>query len=584
MRPTRFNIAFALVLVFSVLLGACDKPVTTPAATTPKQEVTPAGSPASKPTVTPAGTQASKPAVTPAGTQASKPAPGPTRTPKPEKVTVLVASLGQEGFLPFNDNLNGYKLMPCYEAIWDTDPDTRELRPMLAESLPQWSEDNKTLNITLRQGVQFHDGWGEMTAEDVKFSIEMAGRKGSVSASASDFAAAKVEILGPYKLAVTLPAPNWSWAINNLSSGRFALPIVSKKYIEKEGELTASRRLVGTGPFKFVRHEVGLSLEFEAVPNHWRITPDYKTLVLKVITEPATIIAMLRTGEADIAAIPLSFVPEAKAAGLDIRLNRNVGVLGIGLGGQYLPSRDTLDPNVPWVLTKDPERALKVRKALNLAVNRQELIDKVLNGIGGPWPIIASPNVDASYDPSWKPYPYDPVEAKRLLAEAGYPDGFETSMVQFAATGQSYIEVAEAVAIYWEKIGIKVKRLPMDQPAHRTRQLGRKNAGVAFPVSRNFYDEDSINMNTHYSSTSTAQNVLFEYPQIDNLVVKASSEVNKEKRMAMAYEMHKIMYENYYAVPVSLVHMTIGVTKRIGDWQTLTGDPFISRFEYIKLK
>ncbi|MBI4331681.1 MAG: hypothetical protein HY673_10415 [Chloroflexi bacterium] len=102
-----------------------------------------------------------------------------------------------EGFLPHSDSMTAYKLLPVYEALWDADPDTRELRPMLAETLPQWSEDNKTLYITLRQGVQFHDGWGELTSEDVKFSIELAGRKGSVSASASDFAKANVEILGP---------------------------------------------------------------------------------------------------------------------------------------------------------------------------------------------------------------------------------------------------------------------------------------------------------------------------------------------------------------------------------------------------
>ncbi|MBI4333000.1 MAG: ABC transporter substrate-binding protein [Chloroflexi bacterium] len=585
MRREWVNGAMALALSLSVFLAACEKPAPTVKPTqTPPPAARATSPPAAKPTTKPSPAPTSKPPPPAAANPATEPLSKAAPAPKPNTVTVLVANFGNEGFLPQNDSMTAFKLLPMYEALWEDDPDTRELRPMLAETLPQWSEDNKTLYITLRQGVQFHDGWGELTAEDVKFSMELVGPRDSVNAAKSDFAKAQVDTLGPYKLAVNLPAPDWAWAMKNLSTGRFVVPIVSKKYTESRGEAEAGRRPVGTGPFKFVKHEVGRTLEFEAVPNHWRVTPDYKTLVMKVVTEPATVLAMLRTGEADIATVPVSFVPEARAAGLDVRLIRNVGTIGVGLGGQYLASRDTFDPNVPWVLAKEPEKALKVRKALNLAVNRQEIIDKVLNGIGGPWPILASPNVDASYDPSWKPYPYDPEQAKRLLAEAGFPNGFETTMVQFTATGHASVEIAEAVAIYWEKIGIRVKRLPMDQPAHRTRQVGRKNAGVAFPVWRSFYNEEAVNVDRHFTSRGTALNTLFEYPEIDGLLGKAVSEMNTERRMAMTKEFHKLMYDGYLAVPVSLEHMAIGAGKKIGEWQVLTADPFLYRSEFIKLK
>ncbi|MBI4332932.1 MAG: ABC transporter substrate-binding protein [Chloroflexi bacterium] len=595
MKNKWVNGAMAMLLALSVLLAACSEAVPTPTpapAATPLQTSPPKPAsqaptsqpPTSQPPPKPATQATAKPTAPPAPKPTSRALSKPAPAPKNEKVVVLAESFGLEGFLPSNDSMTAYKLLPVYEALWDVDPESRELRPMLAESLPEWSDDSKTLFINLRQGVQFHDGYGEMTAEDVKFTIEMAGRQGSVNPGAAVLAKAKVEILGPYKLAVHLPAPDWKWPLQNATMARFILPIVSKKHIEKLGEKEASRQLIGTGPFRFVKHEVGQTLEFEAVPNHWRITPDYKTLVIKLITEPATSISMLRTGEADIAAIPLSFVPEARAAGLDIRLQRNVGVIGVALGGLYLPSKDTFDPNVAWVQAKDPAKALKVRKALNLAVNRQEIIDKVLNGIGGTWPIMASPNNDASYDPAWKPYPYDPEQAKRLLAEAGYPNGFETTMVQFAATGHATREIAEAVATYWEKIGIKVKRLPMDQPTHRTRQIGRKNAGSAYPAYRNFSDEEAVNFDTAWGSKSTGMNFLFESAQLDAATAKAGSELNRDKRLALVREIHRDMYENYYTVPVSVEHMTMGVSKRIGEWPTLTGDPFVSSFENIKLK
>ncbi|MBI4331375.1 MAG: hypothetical protein HY673_08855 [Chloroflexi bacterium] len=586
--------AIALLLVLTALLGACSEraPTVTQAPAVTQSPAAPAQQPTSPPVSKSTSPAAASPTTPPAAKPTSPPAARPTTqplskaapAPKPERVVVLVDSLGNEGFLPHNDSATAFKLMPVYETLWDLDPATRRPVPMLAETLPRWSDDGKTLSVSLRQGIQFHDGWGEFTAEDVKFGIELGGRKGSVSPGFQDMAKVKVEITGTHKLAIQFDKPDWAWALSIASTGRLMLPIISKKYVEKVGEAEAGRHPIGTGPFKFVKHEVGQSVEYEAVPNHWRVTPDYKTLVVKVIKEPGTAISMLRTGEADITAIPLSFVPEAKAAGLDIRVIRNIGVIGVALGGQYLPTRESFDPNVPWVLAKEPEKALKVRKALNLAVNRQEIIDKVLNGIGGQWSMIGSPNEDASYDSSMKPYPYDPDQAKRLLAEAGYPNGFETTMVLFPSTGHATREVAEAVAIYWEKIGIRVKRLPVDQATHRTRQVGRKNAGFAYPAYRNFYDEEFVGGASAYLSDGAGLNQMFEYPELDRLIKSAATELDQGKRLAIALEFHKKIYENYYAVPVSVENMPIAVGKRLGEWPIILGDSWLGNFERIKLK
>ncbi|MBI4331680.1 MAG: hypothetical protein HY673_10410 [Chloroflexi bacterium] len=157
-------------------------------------------------------------------------------------------------------------------------------------------------------------------------------------------------------------------------------------------------------------------------------------------------------------------------------------------------------------------------------------------------------------------------------------------MIQYPVTGHATVEIAEAVAIYWEKIGVKVKRLPVDQGTQRTRQLGRKNDGFAFPVWRLFNDEEAINMDPLYSSWSTGLIAMFEYPEVDDLIKKASSEANKEKRLAIVLKLHETIYENYFQVPISLEHAIIGVGSRIGEWPTLLGDPYLSRFEHIKLK
>ncbi|MBI4333796.1 MAG: ABC transporter substrate-binding protein [Chloroflexi bacterium] len=590
--------ATSLVLFLTVLLGACAGPEATPAPATPKPAATtPAATTAPKPAATAPAATAPKPAATTPA--AAKPKPAATKppaaapttaplskaapAPKPEKVVALLSAFGTEGFMPYNDNVVGHRVAG-YETLWDVDPETRDLRPMLAATLPEYSADWKTLTINLRQGVQFHDGWGEMTAEDVKFSMELAGREGSINVFARDFKGARVEVLGPYKLAVHLPQPGPLWAESNLSMGRMVLPVVSKKYIETVGEKKAGDMPVGTGPFKMVKHEFGQTLEFEAVPNHYRETPDFKTLVIKLISEPATALAMLRTGEADVASIPQAFVPEAKSAGLDLRMNPGIAVVGIGLGGQFFgPPRETFDPNVPWVLAREPEKALKVRKALNLAVNRQEIVDKVLYGLGEPWPIQAPPARDASYDPSWKPYPYDPEQAKRLLAEAGYPNGFETTMVQFPSD-HATMDVSEAVAIYWEKIGVRVKRLRVDSATHRSNQVGRKNAGRAYPVWTNFYDEGLVGFAPIMRSNATGTNLMYEYPELDAMLDKVLAEADTAKRLALARGVYKKLYDNYYAVPVSLESMPVAVSKRIGEWKLTFADAWLGNFYRIKLK
>lgn len=577
----RFGI---LVLLVISLLAACSQASQSNAPKASGTTAVPSPSVASKPS--PAASTGSATAAPAASAGAATAVPA---APRPEKIVVLTQSFGLEGFLPDNDSFVAFKVLPNYETLWDMDPATRELRPMLAETLPQWSDDGKTLTINLRQGVQFHDNWGEMTAEDMKYSIELGGKTGSKNTGQSDFAKASVEVLGPYKLAVHLPRPDWAWALNNATLARPALVVVSKKHIEKVGAAEAARHPIGTGPFKLIDHKVGDSITFEAVPNHWRKTPEFKTLVIKLIAEPATMIAMLRSGEADIAAIPPSFVPEAKAASLEIRLNQNTGVIGVGLGGQYLASKDTFDPKVPWV--GDPkdagslDRALKVRQALNLAVNRAEIIDKVLNGIGGPWPIVASPNVGASYDASMKPYAYDVSQATQLLSQAGYPSGFPVNMIEYPQAGHATVEVAEAVATYWEKIGLKVTRQQMDNATFRTRQLGRKNSGLAFGTYRVFSDAEMIGALSYFSSKGTGMQLMFEYPETDALIDKATAEMNPQKRADLEREFHKKIYDGYYAVPISLEHATLAVnSKRIGEWATLTGDLYPGRFEYIKLR
>ena len=216
---------------------------------------------------------------------------------------------------------------------------------------------------------------------------------------------------------------------NKVTQGLFASVafIHSKKYIESIGEQGAERNPVATGPYRFAEHIRGDRIAYEAVDNHWRATPQWKRLVFVKVPEPATRLAMLRASNVDVVEIGGEYADELKKAGLRTLTMPNVAWLYVILGGQW-PTKPTYDPKVPWA-QPDAERARKVRLAMNLAVDKQAIMQRILGGLGtttGAW--LSYPNDPWSTETLKKPYPYDPPQARKLLAEAGYPNGFELTM------------------------------------------------------------------------------------------------------------------------------------------------------------
>src|SRR5262249_5737658 len=178
---------------------------------------------------------------------------------------------------------------------------------------------------------------------------------------------------------------------------------------------------------KFVEHVRGDRIVYEAVGNHWRTTPHFKRLVFLKVPEPATRMAMLRAGSVDVIETGGGDVEELKKAGVRTLTMANVAWVCVVLGGQW-PTKPTYDPTVPWALP-DVERARKVRLALNLAVDKQAIIQQVLGGLGTPGGTVNFYPGDAwATEALLQPYPYDPAKAKALLAEAGYPKGFQVTL------------------------------------------------------------------------------------------------------------------------------------------------------------
>ena len=370
------------------------------------------------------------------------------------KLTIGLSSLGSaERYLPWLEaGREGWLVLePIYESLIMADPRTGAFVPQLAEKY-EVSPDGKTWRFTLRKGIQFHRGQGEMTAEDVAFSYEMYTSDKSIASNKSILLGIvdRLEVTGPHELAFHLKAPDVTFA-GRVSNGQFG--VASKKYYQAVGEAEATAKPVGTGPFRMIEHRRQESATFEAITPHWRQTPGFATLVLRRVPDQSARLAMLRGGEIDVTEVPYKLKREAESAGLKFMRGDGAALYHVQLGGQMLPSRETFDPNVPWVEDpRDPaskERALKVRKALNLAVDKKAIIDAVFEGEGtaGVAPYYAPSGAFVPAD--LKPYPYDPAAAKQLLAEAGYAQGFarEIEMLIMPWPGRAEMaDVSEVVA------------------------------------------------------------------------------------------------------------------------------------------
>lgn len=298
------------------------------------------------------------------------------------------------------------------------------LTPWLATGFKQDAK-NKTLTLTLRKGVKFHDGT-DFNAEAVKWNLEQF--VAAKAAGAQRFAS--IMAVDDYTVRINLS--EWdSTALGNLAGtvGMIASPTACKK----NGVDWAAMHPIGTGPFEFVSWEKDKRTTFKKFPGYWQKGKPYLDgIEWTNITDPVTREMAFKGRELDVALfLDWSGLKKLESEGYIV--NR------IGLGGASTLVPDSANPNSPW-------SKLKVRQAAQYAINSEELVKTVLNGEANPtnqWTYKGNP----AYNPAVVGYPYNPAKAKQLLKEAGYPNGFKTKILfrkgfyeQQVAAAQGYLQ------------------------------------------------------------------------------------------------------------------------------------------------
>ncbi|HVG80274.1 MAG TPA: ABC transporter substrate-binding protein [Patescibacteria group bacterium] len=435
------------------------------------------------------------------------------------------------------------------------------ITPSLAESWTE-SKDHLTYTFVLRKGVRFHNG-EPVTAEDVKYSWD---RYRGASAKLLHDKVKEVSVVDPGHIRFVLkePWPDFITFYGTTASG--AGWIVPKKYVEKVGEDGFKAAPVGAGPYKVVSFKPGVELVLEAFDGYWRKPPAVKRLVMRSMPEESTRAAALRAGEVDIAYLLTGPTADSvrKVSGFRLAAPLVSGAFWLELPEQW-------DPKSPW-------SDARVRLAASHAIDRPGINQAEMLGFG---------RLTGNYVPRifqfavpMEPHPYDPAKAKKLLAEAGYPNGFDAGDFN---PFPPYDSMGEAVIGNLQAVGIKSRLRTMERATYFTTWREKKLHGVIKVITAAFG-----NAATRLEPYATKSGV-YAYgslPEIDDLYARQARELDPKKREAMVHQIQQIIRDKVTAIPLFEQAFIWGVGPRVADAGDgrIPGFSYSAPFEDLKLK
>lgn len=343
---------------------------------------------------------------------------------------------------------NWSMIKSIFDGLMDYKPGTTELRPGLAESY-EISEDGQTFTFKLRSGVKFHNG-REMTADDVKYSLDRVTNPKTQSPGAGFFGSIKgfdevtagsaetlsgVTVIDPSTVKIELSRPDATFL--HVMALNFA-SVVPQEAVEEAGA-DFGKKPVGTGAFKLAEWAIGQRLVFERNADYWRAgLPYLDQITFEVGQEPIVALLRLQQGEVD---VPGDGIPPAKFQEVMADPEQKARVVE---GGQLHTGYITMNVAMP------PFDKKEVRQAVNMAINKDRVV-QIINNRAIPANQPLPPSMPG-YDNAYEGYAYDPEKAKAMLAEAGFPDGFETEL--FVMNTDPNPRIAQAIQQDLSAVGI----------------------------------------------------------------------------------------------------------------------------------
>ena len=402
--------------------------------------------------------------------------------------------------------------------------DKGEIVPSLAE---KWevSQDGTVWTFYLRKGVTFHNG-DPFTADDVIATWEYGKDKSSSWPEKYTIATA-VDKVDDYTVKVTTDGPKPLLLVTMHDFWN----IIPKKYIDEVGVEGFMKEPIGTGPFMFEEWVKGDHITLKANPNYWnKGYPKAAELVFRFIPESATRVAALQADEVDI--ITRLSAEEAES----LKNSAGIKVVQYQVPRIYYIAFNNLSTG-----KGTPIENPKVRQAMNYAVDVDAILKALFAGNGKRAAgFVASSELGYGVVP---PFPYDPEKAKALLAEAGYPDGFSTSMACPSGVFAAFQEVCSAIVSYLGDVGIKVD-LEMMESGHFWDLMVKKETP---PLAGDSWADESGEAYNRLAGALGGMDAgysTYSDPEIDKLLKAISSELDKDKRKALYEQLQVYMQEN----------------------------------------
>jgi peptide/nickel transport system substrate-binding protein len=433
--------------------------------------------------------------------------------------------------------------------------------PSLAES---WTvtKDGLTYEFVLRKGVKFHNG-DPVTADDVKFSFD---RYRGAAATLLKDRVREVRIVDPGRVRFILKEPWPDFMVFYGTSATGAAWIVPKKYVEKVGDDGFKKAPVGAGPYRVVSFTPGVELVMEAYEGYWRKVPSVKRLVFKSMADESTRAAALKAGDVDIVYLlsgPLA--QEIKRTpGLKLAASMPPGVTFLDLPEQW-------DPKSPW-------HDRRVRLAASQALDRNALNQAETLGMSHVTGSLIPRVLDFSkpYDPP----AYDPAQAKKLLAEAGYPNGFDAGDL---SPFPPFFSLGEAIGNYLQAVGIRTRLRTMERATFLTAWREHKIKGVIMGLGA-----PAGNAATRIEVYVTKGGIYSSgvVPEIEDLYQRQGRELDRKKREAMLHQIQQIMHDRVMYVPIYELAFPWGIGPRVEEAcvDHIKGFSYSAPYEDLKLK
>jgi len=449
--------------------------------------------------------------------------------------------------------------MPMYEYLVGSDRFTGDLKPEMLATKWEMSPDGKAWRFNLRPGIRFHNG-DSFTARDVAFSWELIAAKDARGTNTGRWrgllkSKEDIEIVNDQEIVFRLARPELE--LPYFLSDVQDFTIYSKDYWDKVGADGYRKSPVGTGPFRFKEFKEGQHILYERVENHWRKTPEFKELQMFYVPEDLTRLATLLAEETHISEIPRSSIAQAKEKGMKVeRSTQPAFQVNTNFGGNYLPEKG-LNPIEP--LTNK-----LVRQAMNLAVNRKEINDNIFGGAGEVQVVLGFQNNDPLFNPAWKAYPYDPKKAKELLAQAGYPNGFETNLTVTAFPGVPEMTlISETLDLYFRAIGIKPKLVAMEfgtlREHYRKYNLHNHVFSLRQSATPQFYFLNIVVLSEDQGGVVHQ----WESPFIEERWKKFNQSIDRNERGQILREIGDHLYNEYANIPILWLYGEVGVNPKV---------------------